>query len=1002
MKFGANLNLAFAGLFFLLCASTERAESLPETVHFNRDIRPILSENCYSCHGWDSNKRKAGLRLDTREGLFLAARDAYPVVPGKLRLSELYQRITSRDPKERMPHTGKKLTSRQVTLVKRWIEQGAKWEDHWAFEPVVRPTPPRVKQAEWVKNPIDNFILARLQKERLAPSPEADRRTLIRRLSFDLTGLPPTPEAAQAFIEDKDPQAYEKLVDRLLASTHYGERMAVYWLDEVRYADTEGFHADNYQSVYPYRDYVINAFNTNMPFDRFTIEQLAGDLLPNATLTQKVASTYNRLNRTTEEGGAQPKEYLAKYAADRVRTTSMTWLGATLGCAECHDHKFDPYKTKDFYSFEAFFADIKEQGVGAPVGSLVPNEEQAAQLKKWGDETDRLQKILDTPTPELAAAQLAWEKDFAEKIHVTPGDWQSIGPFAATNYDTAFDQAFEPETEIELSKIYRREDELGWLAPPSDDTAELITTPEIELRWRARPEWKDGAVHNVIPGRQSATYLYRTIQTKAAGALPVSLGSGEGIRVWVDKQGVLTNSAKRVAAADQDKISLHLNAGTNEVLIKIVNDDHNGGFYFKAGEFVPVGSPVELKIPAATRTAEQKDDLARFYRTVAPLLECTRTNLANAKEKHDAVVKDCPTTLATVAVTPRVIRVLPRGNWMSEAGEIVTPAVPPFLPHVEPSTNRATRLDLAKWLVAKNNPLTARVYVNRLWKLFYGTGIFKTLDDSGMRAEEPTHPELLDWLAMEFMDSGWDIKHVVKMMVMSETYRQISTPTKKLEERDPFNRLLARQSSYRLDAEMVRDNALAISGLLVDKIGGPSVKVYQPAGYWDMMNFPKRTYESDHGPSQYRRGLYTFWCRTFLQPSIQAFDAATREECSVERVNSNTPSQALALLNDPTYVEAARVLAEQVVRKAGTNVEDRINWTFMRALDRKPNAEEFQVLDGLARKQIDRYASHPEDATNLISAGEWAVPKDLKPQELAAWTSISRVVLNLHETITRY
>ena len=1002
MKACSNLKLAFALFFSSFSALAGWGSSLPESVQFNRDIRPILTENCYVCHGSDKNKRKADMRLDAREGLFSPAKDAYPVVPGKLRLSELYQRITSHDKDEMMPHGGKKLSSRQISLIQRWIQQGAKWEDIWSFSPLVRPPVPPVKNTVWIRNPIDNFILGRLQKEGLTPSPEADRRTLIRRLSFDLTGLPPTPEETHAFIEDKDPQAYEKLVDRLLASHHYGERLAVYWLDEVRYADTEGYHADNYQSVYPYRDYVINAFNTNMRFDQFTIEQVAGDLLTNATMAQKVASTYNRLNRTTEEGGAQPKEYLAKYAADRVRTTSMTWLGATLGCAECHDHKFDPYKTKDFYSFEAFFADIKEQGVGAPQGSPAPTEQQAAETKKLADEMARLQKVLDTPTPELAAAQLNWEKTFAGQTSFSLSEWQAIGPFTATNYDAAFKETYEPEKEVDLSKTYLRKDAPGWLAPPADEGLNVLAPSEVEMRWLARPEWNDGVVHSGFQIGPAATYFYRTIEVKVAGMMHLSLGSGDGIKVWMDKSEVLNKPIKRKAAPDQEKITVHLHAGENKLLMKIVDEGDNSGFYFKAGEYERENMPAQLRVNAQDRSEQQKVELAKYYRTVAPALDATRAEFATAKQKQDGLVRDTPTTLSTVTTEPRIMRVLPRGNWMSEAGEIVTPAVPSFLPHAEPAGRRATRLDLARWLIARDNPLTARVFVNRLWKQFYGTGLSKTLDDSGIRSEWPTHPELLDWLAMEFMDSGWDIKHVVKLMVMANTYRQTSVTTRKLQERDPFNRLLARQSSFRLDAEMVRDNALAISGLLVDKVGGPSVKVYQPPGYWDMLNFPKRTYESDHGESQYRRGLYTFWCRTFLQPSVQAFDAPSREECTVERVNSNTPLQALALLNDPTYVEAARVLAEQVVRKAGTKVEDRINWAFMRVLDRKPNQEELEVLNGFARKQINRYATNPADAGKLIGAGEWPVPKDLKAPELAAWTSISRVVLNLHETITRY
>ncbi|MHB8520170.1 MAG: DUF1549 domain-containing protein, partial [Limisphaerales bacterium] len=473
-----------------------RAGVLPQPIQFNRDIRPILADNCFQCHGSDKNKRKAKLRLDTREGLFGEIEGRHPVVPSRPDQSELYRRITASDPDDRMPKSGsgKTLSPQQIALIKRWIEQGAGWQGHWAYVSAVRPPLPRVRNGVWPKNPIDRFILARLEKEGFRPSPEADRRTLIRRLSFDLTGLPPTPEEVTAFVHDKSPRAYEKLVDRLLASPHYGERMAVDWLDEVRYADTDGFHADNYRSVYPYRDYVIQAFNDDMPFDRFTIEQLAGDLLPNATMAQRVASTYNRLNRTTEEGGSQPKEYLAKYMADRVRTTSTTWLGVTLGCAECHDHKFDPFTTKDFYSFEAFFADIKEQGVGKPEGVLVTNVQQAADLKRRDDEIGRLQTVLETRTPALAEAQQRWEKRVLDQPPPQLSMWQAIGPFEAKSFEAAFETAFGPEKESDLTKVYA----------------------DGKLRWVERPEWEDGKAHTDLKGDNAATYLYRTLTTDTA------------------------------------------------------------------------------------------------------------------------------------------------------------------------------------------------------------------------------------------------------------------------------------------------------------------------------------------------------------------------------------------------------------------------------------------------------------------------------------------------------
>jgi hypothetical protein len=962
---------------FALWVGAATALSAAPAIEFNRDIQPILSDNCFTCHGPDKGRRKAKLRLDTHDGLFSAIDDEHPVVPGKPQKSELYLRLITKDSDDLMPKskTGTPLPAAQIALIKRWIEQGAPWQDHWAYLPVARSPIPAVKKKAWPLNQIDNFILARLDQEKLKPSPNADKRTLIRRLSFDLIGLPPTPQEVQAFIDDKSPAAYEKLVDRLLASPHYGERMAVPWLDEVRYADTDGFHADNYRSVYPYRDYVIDAFNRDMPFSQFTIEQIAGDLLPKATVEQKIASTYNRLGRSTEEGGAQPKEYLAKYAADRVRATSEVWLGSTMGCCECHDHKFDPFSTKDFYSFEAFFADIKEQGVGAREGTMVPNDQQTAELKRLAAAIAAEKRVLETSTPALQTAQAAWEKSLVEPaVHLN--EWHSIGPFLAKSFEQAYDTAFEPEKEIDLTNTYGKDG----------------------LKWTPEPGYKDGELHNDLKGTNSATYLYRTLQADAPRPLKLFLGSDDAIKVWLNGQSVLTHNIQRAAEGDQEQIEVPLQKGENKLLLKIVNRDALSGFYFQTGG--PTNIWPILAVASQGRTTAQKKELADYFRSISPELDSTRAKLAALTTEKVEFTKTIPTTLVTVATEPRITRVLPRGNWMSDAGEIVQPAVPHFLPHAT-NAARATRLDLATWIVARNNPLTARVFVNRLWKLYFGTGLTKTLDDFGTRGETPSHPELLDWLASEFMDSGWDVKHMVKLMVMSHTYRQTAVTSDLLRERDPFNRLLARQSSFRLDAELVRDNALAIGGLLVDKIGGPSVKPYQPAGYWDQLNFPKRTYQADQGDALYRRGLYTFWCRTFLQPSLQAFDAPSREECTIDRVNSNTPLQALALLDDPTYVEAARGLAEQVVRQGGPKVDDRINWTFMRALDREPNKEEADLLAKLYREEYGRYAANVVDAKDFLSTGEQPVPKDLNVSELAAWTSVSRVVLNLHETITR-
>jgi hypothetical protein len=803
-------------------------------VSYSRDVKPLLAARCYACHGPDEAKRKAKLRLDVREEAIKKA-----IRPGNAAASRLIQRVASADPDEVMPppHSNKEaLSAAQVDLLRRWVDQGAKFDVHWAYVKPVRPPVPPVQDPAWVRNPIDHFVAARHGALGLRPAPEADRVTLVRRLYFDLIGLPPTPEEVDLFVQDQSTMAYDKLVERLLGSPHFGERMALYWLDLVRYADTAGYHSDNHRDIALFRDYVIDAFNRNKPFDQFTVEQLAGDLLLEPTREQQIASGYNRLLMTTEEGGAQAKEYMAKYSADRVRNVSGVWMAGTMGCCECHNHKFDPFLTRDFYQLAAFFADVKEIPVGRQEQTLLPSPEQAEQLGKLDREIADLRTLLERSTPQLQAGQAAWEKKLGDE--------------------------------------------------------------------------------------------------KARKGLP-----------------------REVAKA--------------------------------------------LAVDAARRTAAQNDLLAKHYRSIAPELARPRGQMAAAEERKKNLLPTVPKTLVTVAVPPRTMRVLPRGNWLDDSGEVVQPATPAFLPPLGVNGRRATRLDLARWLVARDNPLTARVFVNRLWKLAFGQGIVKSVDDFGTQGTFPTHPELLDWLAVEFMDSGWDVKHLLRLMVRSSAYRQSSAAPRELRERDPANAWLARQGRFRLDAEMVRDNALEVSGLLVRKVGGPSVRPYQPAGYWSYMNFPKREWYNDKGEGLYRRTLYTYWCRTFLHPSLLAFDASTREECTAERPRSSTPLQALVLLNDPIYVEAARVFAEHIVREGGPDAAGRMRWAYRRALSREPSPREQKLLDELLARHRAEFRADPEAARKLIRTGDWPVPADVDPAELAAWTSVARVLLNLHETITR-
>ena len=832
-------------------------------VDFARDIQPLLSDNCFACHGPDAKQRKADLRLDTRDGALADLDGVSAVVPGKPSESELVARITTDDEDDLMPppDSGKQLDAAQKALLQRWIADGAEYDLHWAYKPVARPTPPRVKNGSFVLNDIDRFVLATLQGKGHEPSREADRRTLIRRLSFDLTGLPPTWEQVRAFVADSSPRAFGKLVDQLLASPHYGERMAVYWLDLVRYADTMGYHSDNKQTKPLYREYVINAFNDNLPFDQFTREQLAGDQLPGSTRRQLIASGYNRLNMTTREGGSQPKEYIAIYLGDRVRNVSGVWMATTLGCTECHDHKFDPFTARDFYSLGAFFSDLEETPVGPQKYTPLPTPAQQSNVDKLKKQIPVLEAVLNTQTPALDDALARWESAQAERI--------------------------EPEPSVEADA--------------------------------------NGTVPAVSAGKPIAD-----------------------------------------PAAPPKKI----------------------------GEI--------LAVPLAKRSAEQKKTLAAHYRTFAPELASTRKELVDLKERIKRLEKAFPTSLVSVRLgKPRTVRILPRGNWQDESGPEVQPTVPARLKFAD-TESRTKRSDLADWVVSKDNPLTARVMVNRLWALCFGRGLAMPLDDFGAQGTPPTHPELLDWLAADFMDHGWDIKRTMKLLVTSGAYRQSSIAAAKTLAADPLNKWLARQGRWRLDAEMVRDNALAVSGLLAKPIGGASVKPYQPVGYWKHLNFPKRKWAPDSGVSQYRRGLYTFWCRTFLHPSMLAFDAPTREGCVAERTRSNTPQQALVLLNDPTYVEASRVFAERILQHGGDTDGERLAWAFERALSREPSAGERDILLRLVKERAGHFDENADAAKAAATAGEWPPSMALKPERVAAWAAVSRAILNLYETTSRF
>lgn len=994
-------------------------------VSFNRDIRPILSDNCFHCHGPDKKTRDSGLRLDIREEAMQPAKSGdIAIVPGKPDESQLVVRILSDDKDEVMPppKAHKTLTAAQKDLLKRWIAEGAKYEAHWAYTPVVRPEVPRMEGAgTHVRTPIDAFIQQRLAEEKIQPSAEADRRTLIRRLSLDLIGIPPTPQEVEAFEKDAAPDAYERLVERLLASPQYGERMAQQWLDVARYADTVGFHGDQNQNVWVYRDWVINAFNSNKPFDQFTIEQLAGDLLPNPTVEQRIATCFNRLNMVTREGGAQPKEYLAKYTIDRVRTVGTAWLGSTLGCAECHDHKFDPWSQKDIYSIGAFFSDVKQWGVYMDY-SYTPNPdfkgfsndhpfppeitvESDALKRRIAEVRQRMTDAanhVEAPADKLAA----WQKEIAAFLKKNPKGWETPkARITATSPKPEVEQGKDGRVVVDLKPTREFQIEL---APSS----RLVAAIKLELL----PDAKYG--NKILRGESTETQkpVFEVVR-KQGDARAVAIRHAEADHYaprysngyeLTEVQGVqggwkldpknLGQAHTAVYLPDQP---VALEPG--ETLRVKLSENLLGSFRVSTSPLAPVDIK-QFNFPdnVATLIADSKAAPEWYLRATGWNAEA----FAELK-RADVDYLACRGGKTPVLVTertdkPLTVRVLPRGNWQDESGEICPPSTPHFLPKLPNADGRQlTRLDLAKWLVSAENPLTARVIMNRLWRQFFGNGLSAQVDDVGAQGEPPSHPELLDWLASEFRERGWDMKQMIREIVTSHTYRQVAGLRPELRERDPQNRLLASQNPRRLDAEFVRDNALAIAGLLNLEMGGPACKPYQPDGYYDAIQFPSRKYTADNNKDQWRRGVYMHWQRTFLHPMLANFDAPSREDCFAIRTSANSPQQALTLLNDPEFVEAARVWAGKLLKAPVENDGARIDAAYQQALARKPKDKERESLLALLTKAREEYRTRPDDAPKLQAVGI-APAANGDAVELAAWTTLCRVVLNLHETITRY
>lgn len=952
------------------------AAGAAEEIDFNRDIRPILSDKCYYCHGPDKENREGDLRLDIRQ----EAIDAYAIIPGDPMDSELVLRIFSDDPDEVMPRPSshKTLAEAEKRLLVDWIKSGAHYDEHWSYSPVEKP----------VFDSIDAVVAHELEQRQLDFSPEADKRALIRRVSLDLIGLPPTPEEVDAFLADKAPDGYERLVDRLLASPRYGERMAIPWLDAVRYADTVGYHGDQERDASPYRDYVIQAFNENKPYDAFTIEQIAGDLLPNATLKQKVAASYNRLNQISREGGIQDKEYVKKYQAERVRTTATAWLGSTLACAECHDHKFDPFTTKDFYRMAAFFSDILEKGAYTDDGSY--QEDLAPYL------TDPLENE-------------GW-----------------FGPELTVPNDT-----FHPDPQEIRAQIRTRQARLAQGSPKAESEFQdwlrkqsVLATKSAENRYALPFGQSDESIPIRSEFNQPANLAAIQFEARSDNGSASSVGLKIEFAVGDQRQAKvfawghnirandlpLTRVGDNLYASQWTRLELPIDAmelpsGAQLVAITPLKENRAKFRSFelrtlylgsKAGSLSELGKALlytYIRDPQSNIDALRAEYFVNHAETFAP----QRKEIAALQGELDGV-RYAP---LTISAKPREVKVLPRGNWMDDCGETVLPASPSFLPNPIESTKkeRLTRLDLAKWIVHPDNPLASRAFVNRLWALFFEAPLSNAPEDLGLQGEYPPYPELLDWLAHEFVDSNWDIKHVVRTIVLSRTYRQTSDVSPEHIDRDPKNRLLARQSPVRLPAELIRDNALSISGLLDTRMGGPSVRPYQPESYYANLNFPKRIYQSDTDSDQYRRGVYMHWQRTFLHPMMVAFDANARDECSVKRDLSNTPLQALNLLNDPTHIEAARAFAERI-RHAAKGDKRRIQIAYRYALAREPSTDETKTLEAFLKRERQRFKRQENLADPFLQIGNRALGEP--DHELAALTSLCRAILNLHETITRY
>ena len=1005
----------------LLCCVAAAAQD----VQFSRDVRPILSDRCFFCHGPDSKNNSTPLRLDTAEGASVALMSGgRAVVPGDPDASALIERVTSDDPVRRMPpsYAGHaKLSDEEISTLRSWVEQGAEWKGHWAFEKPEKLTAPSAAADNgWVRSPIDSFVVQRLAQDGLEPAPEGPKETLIRRASLDLTGLPPTPSEVDAFLADDSEGSYERVVDRLLTSDRYGERMAYRWLDAARYADTNGYQNDEERDMWRWRDWVIDAFNRNQPFDEFTIEQIAGDLLPNPTVDQLIATGFNRNHRGNGELGIVPEEYHVEYVVDRVDTTATVWLGLTMGCARCHDHKYDPISQKDFYSFYAFFNNIPDRGRYFKYGNTppvvaAPTRIQKEELAALDDKIAEIQSLIDDRMDGVAREVERWDAEGSE--------WEFVRRLVLRRFvgePELFDgerlEELANDTNFDFFDPYT----LAVRIKPDQATGGLIGRYKPSASVRGNRGFGFFLVDGKLQLRMESVDIDDRMIVETLEEIPLNEWShvaasydgsrlAKGMKIYVDGMPVplktIIDHSNNNTIEREEPLRFGYGPTVDDRFEGQMRDArvYNRALSDREIAVVAVEETVAgiARLPRSTRSAPQSDKLRWAYlaENASPLVRENWARLQDLRLEREDLHRSFPTVMVMREMeTPREAHVLLRGVY-DAPGEAVEAAMPTAFQPPQKGDRVPNRLDLANWIVSSNNPLTARVTVNRFWQMLFGTGIVKTVEDFGSQGEWPTHPELIDWLAVEFVESGWDVKALMKTILMSATYRQDSAATSEKLEKDPENRLLSRGPRVRLPAESIRDQALAVAGLLHEELGGPSVKPYQPAGLWtELSNW--KAYEHDKDEGLYRRSLYTFWKRTIAPPSMLAFDAAPRETCIVRETRTNTPLQALDLMNDVAYVEAARVMAARMMHEGGEGAFERLEYGFRLVTSRRPTDSEIEVLLRSFRRYLDRYQSEPDQALVYVAAGERVRDETLDVSEHAAYAATASLMLNLDETIT--